>query len=162
MLKEELSLLWCGRYGYHRVAERQDGKPSPLRDLTILIAPSTYVIKQLNQYNPNLVTLNGNLKVSTTTDIVSHCNKYDKPSVTDPTMFLQRNRVTVHNTKDIYVRRRRVPLAEFYWPISRCHVHDPRLCFESTWDASRLGCRERIRPPPYEGLRKRRSGRTGS
>ena len=26
--------------------------------------------------------------------------------------------VTVHKTRDIYIRRERVPLAEFYWQIS--------------------------------------------
>ena len=57
----------------------------------MLTIVSAQVVEQLNQYNPKLVAIDGNLKASTITDIVSHCNNQDKAGMTDPTRSSRRS-----------------------------------------------------------------------
>ena len=59
--------------------------PSTPLQSTVLNTASIQVIEQLERHNPNLVAIDGNLKVSATTDIVLHCNRHRKAGIIRPT-----------------------------------------------------------------------------
>lgn len=63
----------------------------PSHNSTLLTITSAQVIEQLNQHNPKLVAIDGNLTASTITDIVLHCSGCDKPGMMDPTPYPLRN-----------------------------------------------------------------------
>jgi len=54
---------------------------------------SQAVIERLNQYNPSLVAIDGNLTTSTIAAIVSHCNRHGKAVFFEPTSVLKSTRI---------------------------------------------------------------------
>lgn len=51
------------------------------------------IVERLNLYNPSLVAMDGNLKASAITDIVSHCNQHGGTVFFEPTSILKSTRI---------------------------------------------------------------------